>query len=108
MTVVLDQLPDLAQKPEVPFMVMATAQAAQHVDRQRVLEAVIIATVSAILIGAAGYLIALPVIQERLDQVRSDVRAMREEMERARDRRDAMINRLDDRLRLVEMREGRR
>ncbi len=102
----LDQLPDLTTKPELPFMIMASANMATHVNKQRTAEAVIIAVVTAGITGLGGYFLALPVLQERLDQVRIELRGIRQDMREDRDHTEVVVNRLDDRLRLLEIRQG--
>ena len=61
----------IAGKIGIPFMVAGVV--ATKVNPTRMLEAVIIAVVSSVMMGGLGYFIAFPVLQEQVKQIKEDI-----------------------------------
>lgn len=59
---------------------MAAANGVQQINKTRIIEAIIIASI----IGAGGYFIALPVLQEKIAQIQGSISEVKETIKEIR------------------------
>jgi len=73
----LENLPEAARMIGTSgIFMMATANGVQHINKTRIIEAVIIAGI----IGAGGYFIALPALQEKIAQIQGSITEVKEDI----------------------------
>jgi len=70
----------------IPFMVMSAAP--QTVNKTRIIEAIVIASISGAFIAFVGMYVALPVLMEKLDGIRRDVARVEQTVKDDRSDRD--------------------
>lgn len=58
------------------IFMMATANGVQHINKTRIIEAVIIA----VILGAGGYFIALPALMEQVTQLKGSIVEIKEDV----------------------------
>lgn len=99
------RLLDLIQEHGVPFMIAGAA--GMSVNKTRLAESVITAVVSGGVIAVGGYFVALPVLQEQMNGVRSQIVEVKADIREIKaDIKDAS-DKLDTRLRTVEINQGK-
>lgn len=73
----LERLPEaVSMLGSSGIFMMATANGVQHINKTRIIEAVIIAAI----ISAMGYFIALPVLQEKTSQIQNAIIEMKQDI----------------------------
>lgn len=76
----------------LPFMIMSAAP--QTVNKTRVVEAIVIASISGAFIAFVGMYVALPVLMEKLDGIRRDVARLEQTVKEDRVDRDRDMEKL--------------
>lgn len=77
----LDNLPEAAKViGSSGIFMMASANGVQHINKTRIIEAVIIAAI----LGAAGYFLALPVLQQKIEQIQGSIAEVKETIKEVR------------------------
>lgn len=62
------------------IFMMAAANGVQHINKTRIIEAVIIG----LILGAGGYFLALPVLQEKIAQIQESIAEVKESIKEVR------------------------
>ncbi len=99
----------------VPFMLAAVGATPAQINKTRLIESFITAVVSGAVIALAGYLFAIPVLEEKLLQVRKEVVEVKEsvsglrlEVKENRVRTDLDARETQNRIQRVELDAARR
>lgn len=97
-----------------PFMVAST-EVPQEINKTKLIESVIQSVFVAAFVAGMGYFVALPVLQEKVEQIRREgletralLREIKQEMDTRSGRRDALDAAQDARIRQIELDAARR